>query len=746
MAFRSHNMRWPTFGPLALVAGIAFAAVAQANPIEPAFRIGGHRSEILSVQFLPLASDLMLTSSYDSLATWTTTPWSARARRLVDRDRLLGFSVSPDGSRVVVATLSGARIIELRTGKTEVEFDGELLPQLLWPDWSPAGDQIATRTRAAIHLWSPATGELLQDLDLGALGTRGLVQIAWSPDGRRVAALGGVGALKVYRVEDGAVEFETQAHEQLAIHIAWSLDGSLVATGGNDGFVKLWNTSDWTLSHALLNEGNLLLNGRSPVDSIAFSPDSGRIAVAVAGASLRVWSSDSGDELIHWSNSGDLSYEPHRGQVTDLAFSPDGRRLASAGNDRTVKIWSVEDGTQLAAHDRFLNRVASVAWSTDGTRYAAASWDGTALVWDGAARKLGHFEGHLAGRVLSLSFATGLPRLVTSGTDGTVRVWYTRNGGQLFELPAREEGAPRWTRSARPAAWVAYSPASNRVAMLSAFVSGRKDLETRVVAASVGPPQGVSYGAESAAWSPDGRRIAAASTDVSITDFADPGGYPTILEGPGIEDSPEFEHVDWSLDGERVLAASRSAGATAWDWRTGRAVAEVRPENGAVYVEESPDGSLLLTVSGAFRSPVAQVWEKNSQTELAAILKERARLAEARFISNGERVLARYSRNSTPSVWDARTGAELFALEGHERSVLGMAVSGDGQRIATGSADGTVRLWGALTGREEALLEGHPAAVQGVEFSPGGRFVAAYGRGGATVWQVGAEPASAGSK
>ena len=184
----------------------------------------------------------------------------------------------------------------------------------------------------------------------------------------------------------------------------------------------------------------------------------------------------------------------------------------------------------------------------------------------------------------------------------------------------------------------------------------------------------------------------------------------------------------------------------AWDWRTGRVVAEVRPENGAVYVEESPDGSLLLTVSGAFRSPVTQVWEKDLQTELAAIRKERASIAEARFLSNGERVLARYSRNSNPSVWDARTGEELFALGGHGRPVLGMAASSDGQRIATGSADGTVRLWDAGTGREEAVLEGHAAAVQGVELSPGGRFVAAYGRGGATVWQVGAEPASAGSK
>ena len=700
----------------------------------------------MSVQFLPLDGGLMLTSSYDSLVTWTAMR-PLQTRRLVDNDRLLGFSLSPDGDRVVVATLSGARIIELRTGRTELEFDGERLPQLVWPQWSPTGDRIATLTRTAINLWNPATGELQRSIDIETLGARASARIAWSPDGGRIAALVGRAAtLYVFRVEDGTVEFKDLAHEGVAIHIEWSPDGALLATGGNDGLVKLWDTSDWTVSQALLNEGNLQIGGRSPIDAIAFSTDSRRIAVAVPSTSLRVWSTESGAELIHWANSGDSSYEPHRGQVTDLAFSPDGRRLASSGHDRTVKVWSVEDGMQLADHDGFLNSVAAVAWSADGSRYAAASWDGTAIVWDGASMPLVEFEGHLAGRVLSLSFAPSVPRLATSGTDGTVRVWFTGNGRQMFELPVLDESSPPYASPARPAVRVAYSPASNRVAMLSDRVSGGA-LETRVVASSaVGPGHTASYSVESFAWSPDGRRIAAAATYLNIVDFANPESYGILLEHPAIEDSPEFRHVAWSRDGERVLTASAPGGATAWEWRTGRISAEVRPENGAVYVEESPDGSLLLTVNGDFRSPVVQIWDRDSQTEVATILRERPRIAEARFLSNGSRVLTRHFRSAIPSVWDARTGEELFALDGHSHFVLGVAVSSDGQRVATGSADGTVRLWNAGTGREEAVLEGHPAAVQGVEFSPFGDLVAGYGRGGATVWRVGPEPASAGFK
>ena len=697
------------------------------------------------MQFLPHGGDLMLTSSYDSLVAWNAA-WPAQKRHLVDRERLLGFSPSPDGSQVVVATDSGARIVKVRTGRTDLEFDGEQLPQLLRPEWSPAGDRIATRTRTAINLWNPATGELQQSLDLGTSGARGSAQIAWSPDGRRIAALIGPDAeFKVYRIKDGMIEFETRAHERFAIHIEWSPDGTLVATGGNDGVVKLWNTSDWTLSQALLNEGNIRLDGRSPIDAIAFSTDCSRIAVAVPGASLRVWSTDTGDELTHWHNSVDRSYEPHLGQINDLAFSPDGRRLASAGNDRTVKIWSVESGMQLAIHDRFLNSVAAVAWSEDGSRYAAASWDGTAIVWDGTMQPRGRFEGHLAGRVLSLSFAPSVPRLATSGTDGTVRVWSAVNGYQLFDLPALNESTPPYASPARPAVRVAYSPASNRVAMLSDLLSGSA-LETRVVAASVGPNLTALYSVDSAAWSPDGRRIAAASTYVNIVDFANPESYSTVLERPVITDYPGFRHVAWSRDGERVLAASESGEVWAWDWRTGGLVAEVRPEHGAVYVEESPDGSLVLTVTSPYRRSIVQVWDRGSQAEVATIQKEPERIAEARFLADGETVLTRYYRNASPSIWDARTGEELFVLEGHSRSVLAIAVSNDGQSIATGGADGKVRLWNAGTGREEAVLEGHTGSPQGVEFSPAGGLIAAYGSGGATVWRVESESSPAGSK
>lgn len=711
-------------------------APSQAPPGAEPIQITGHRDEIWRLQYLGSGTRWMLTGSTSSLVAWTATP-RVTSRRLVEGDRLFGYSLSPDASRVVVATPSGGRILKVATGEVETGFGDAPWQHLLWPEWSPAGDLIATKTRREIHLWRWPTGDHAGSLALADAGARGPVQLAWSPDGARLAALGRVGRLLVFRIRDGALEFDTQAHDVVSAHLRWSPDGSMVATGANDGLVKLWSAEDWKLLLSLENAGNLQLNGRSPIDALEFSPGGDRVAVAVPSASLRIWSTRSGEELFHWSNTAETPYEPHRGQVRAMAFSPDGGHLVTAGTDNFVKVWNLASGMQAANTGGFLGSIDAVAWSPDGQTYAAASRDGTAAVWDALTHdRVTRFQGHASGTVQSLSFAPGVSRLVTCGTDGEVRIWSARSGVHLFDVPAKVVNYG--TRSevvARPAVRVAYSPASNRVALFSDYQSGRA-LEIRRVTVSVGPPARPWYSVEDAAWSPDGRRMAVATySEVSLVDLAEPDQYPVMLRPGSADLEVRMQHVSWSSDGTRVLAAS-NLGATSWDWSTGRVVAEVRPEEGAVYVEESADGSLLLTLSGSFRRPVAQVWDVSSQAELAAIVPERWRIAEARFLPDGRRMLVRYSRNPSPSVLDALSGEELHALVGHRFGVRGFAVSPDGGRIATAGADRTVRLWDAGTGKELMQIQVDLQAVRGVEFSPDGMQIAAYGVGGARIFSA----------
>ena len=66
---------------------------------------------------------------------------------------------------------------------------------------------------------------------------------------------------------------------------------------------------------------------------------------------------------------------------------------------------------------------------------------------------------------------------------------------------------------------------------------------------------------------------------------------------------------------------------------------------------------------------------------------------------NGE-ILATGSRDKSVKLWDRQTGMEIRSLVGHEHTVNALTFSPNGQLLATSSADGTARVWEILTGKQ----------------------------------------------
>jgi WD40 repeat protein len=89
------------------------------------------------------------------------------------------------------------------------------------------------------------------------------------------------------------------------------------------------------------------------------------------------------------------------------------------------------------------------------------------------------------------------------------------------------------------------------------------------------------------------------------------------------------------------------------------------------------------------------------------------------------------SHQSQPSSPCTQSGM----LRGHEKEVLGIAISQDGLRCASCSVDGTVRMWDLTTGTQVATCEGHKDWVWGVAITADGRLVASCGKDhSARVW------------
>ena len=701
------------------------------TPPVPLLEMTGHRGVVRFLQYLPPDGRNILSLSGHSLIVWDSKS-GEEVIRLADGEPIFSFAAAAD--RVYVATSSSARILDTSTAEVVLEFDPQQRPRLLGPVWSPVGDLIASQERGAVNIWDSASGELLHSF--GGLSTTTPYHVRWSPEGTRLAVLDPDGALEVWRVEDGEELFSFQAHDpipgSLASRLVWSPDGSLLATYANDSLVKLWDTEEWRLVHSLENETNSTVNSLSPIDSAVFSPDGRHIAVAQP-SSLRVWDTETGRQLVRWHPFPESTYRPHFGSITDIAFSPQGRYLASVGLDRTAKVWDVEAGTQLLDIDIFLNYVLTVDWSPDGGQFATAGYDGRAIVWDRATgQEVARFEGHQRGAVLSLDYSPDGTHIVTSGRDGSVRAWDAETGIQLYELPERAEPVSRLSPPRRPVEHVSYSPRGDRFLTISSSQSFNV-VEVWDHAAQDETGIALDSQVHSAAWSPDGRRIATARYSfITVWDLDNIASEPLELDADSGAEDTEYKHVSWSYDGVRLLIASNN-GATVLDWASGELLHSLTLEEGAVYLEESPDGSLLLTVDGQFRGPRVQVWNAETGAELARLETVGGRVG-ARFSPDGKRVVTYGSQDRAVHMWDALTGEELLTLAGQRAPFLDVAFSPNGRRLAGASRDSTTWMWDALTGDLLTIL---PGGGRGIVFSPDGTRIASFGDRGVKVWSVG---------
>ncbi len=75
-------------------------------------------------------------------------------------------------------------------------------------------------------------------------------------------------------------------------------------------------------------------------------------------------------------------------------------------------------------------------------------------------------------------------------------------------------------------------------------------------------------------------------------------------------------------------------------------------------------------------------------------------------------------------IYDSLTGEALDLLTGHTAPVLSMALSHDGETLATGSEDGTIQLWNTNTSELRTTYIGHKGSVVKVVFSPSGKMLA----------------------
>ena len=253
----------------------------------------------------------------------------------------------------------------------------------------------------------------------------------------------------------------------------------------------------------------------------------------------------------------------------------------------------------------------------------------------------------------------------------------------------------------------------------------------------------------SVAFSPDGQRLASASSDqtVKIWDCAT-GKELFALRGHASDVTSVASgglHAGWitsvafSPDGQRLASARHDTTVKIWEIATGKELLALKGDAGGVdSVAFSPDGQRLASAGD---DQTVRIWDSATGKELLALKGHGGEVTSLAFSPDGQR-LASASSDQTVKIWDSATGKELFALKGHAGVVYDVAFSPDGQRLASAGSDQTVRIWDSATGKELLALKGHAGWVRSVAFSPDGQRLASANQDGSIhLWETTSVPA-----
>ncbi len=252
-------------------------------------------------------------------------------------------------------------------------------------------------------------------------------------------------------------------------------------------------------------------------------------------------------------------------------------------------------------------------------------------------------------------------------------------------------------------------------------------------------------GVSSIVWTPDGKRLAAASWDFAVR----------IYDFPGLHEKVRFRvdnscvRLGISPDGKQIMTAaegysptddSRGRVVQIWDASTGALVRKCESEEDLFRLgcaAWSPRGKYVAAAGGYFRDRkgLARLWRADTGKEAVRLTGHSGYIHGIRFFPDDDRV-ATAGFDGTVRIWDTTTGKALTEM--NVGSVVnGLDVSPDGGLVATGTSNGALTLWDPATGKRLHDLRTDGSAVRTVAFSPDGKTLACGGADSViSVWNV----------
>jgi eukaryotic-like serine/threonine-protein kinase len=611
---------------------------------------------------------------------------------------------SADGSRVALRSEVAVQVWEVATQKELFLFDepkgkpGE--GQRLFLDMSADGKYVAAlNSDRTTRVWDVDAGRVAFTVE-DCVTAKGF-GLYFSPDGSRLLVVrqvfgdeGMERRFQVFGIPTGEMIKNALLPKEsvLSIHTAsFSPNNNLLAFGMDDR-LALWDieTGDW--------RGNALtrITFLNP-DVVRFSPDGAYVAAGEMEGGLLLC--DSNGKLLKAISKA------HEGAIHALRFSNDGSRVATVSDDRTVRLWSVPDLLPLKTYRGHIHNVFTAAFSQDDLSLATSGFDGTSKIWDLSA-DLDFAPVELPGFKLATYNPTG--DVFAGTTQKHIVLWRGRTGHRLHNLESHDQ----------PAKALALNVSGTLVASIGQQGDGESlriwDIDSGELLENL--PTGLRGSVEIAFAMNDERLLIGAGRNVVQFNREDKSFTPLLRDAlvneldkaitPSFRASPDQTQVAICLKKENgpFQAVLRNLA------------------DGAEVASVDIDG---LTDLRAFFTP----------TEGTLVLSQEERSKTSSGIDR-----------ASVSLWDTNTGSisePVHSYAGgakvHQIRITSLAISPDGNALATGDRQGRVALW-AYDGKSISspiALRGHTGMIQDIAFSPdGNRMVTGSDDRSFKIWEV----------
>jgi WD40 repeat protein len=627
------------------------------------------------------------------------------------KDPVRAVAWSRDGQWVASTAGNDIHVWDPRTGKLKVALKGHEKPVGALAFHPDGTTLVSGSDDPSVRLWDIEKGTESMNLtaDLDKRSKAQVYSVAYSPNGKLVAAVNGNGQIQIWNpsLEKGKrLVSGYDAHPSYnAYQVAFGKDTSILFTSGGDGRAKQWV--------GLGPDGEFLQgHGRpTPIEGHAASSNVTALAVSRDGKFLATGAGDKTIRLYDLTpGTPKLArvYQGHTEEVATLAFSPDGKTLASGSADQSIRLWRVSLSDEHQNYDEHKAYVWTAAFSPDGKLFASAGADRVIYIRDAAGKVLHKLEGH-TGPVTAIAFNGDGSRLASAGGDQVVRVWDTSQGTKLKELKGHTG----------PVMAVAFG--GNTL-----LLTGGIDKVARLWDVTKDEPV-QSFPANKSlisavALRADGKQGMVGSADGMLRVFdltAAPKELAAIqahLTGVGA--------VAYGPDGTKLATCGGDGLVKHWNVAengTPAMLAEFKGHGKPVSsVAFSADGRFIVSGGG---DQVVRVWDLSNKTELRALRGHSDWISSVAFAPNGQTILSA-AVDRTVKLWEL-SGGETAKPVGHSRKLNTIAVSADGRWVASGSEDRTIKVWDAASGEEAFTLDaaagGHDDQVTSLAFEPGGK-------------------------